>query len=132
MKFAIKGSLEIRIPDDVEYTVEAEDKAEAIEKLIEKIIEDGEISAYSNSSYLRIKAVTKIFKVVVKQTFENTVYVSTDDYPDIECEEDAAMYVENNIEDFEDSTEYDGYTERSIEATCRKCDTEEEEVDYYE
>ena len=132
MKFAIKGSLEIRIPDDVEYTVEAEDKAEAIEKLVEKIMEDGEISAYSNSSYLRIKAVKKTFKVVVKQTFENTVFVSTDDYPEIEDEEDAARYVENNMEDFEDSTEYDSYTEQYIEATCRECDTEEEEVDYYE
>ena len=129
MKYKFGGSLEIRIPEGLEFTGEGDSKEEAILNMLSKIVEDGSVSECLVTDYLKTKAVRKVFTVTVTETFTHKVTVSTDDYPEIEDESDAEYYVENNLEDFNDDFDYTEWDRDSLETDCRWSDTEEEEID---
>ncbi len=129
MKYKFGGSLEIRIPEGLEFTGEGESKEEAILNMLSKIVEDGSVGECLVTDYLKTKAVRKVFTVTVTETFTHKVTISTDDYPEIEDESDAEYYVENNLEDFNDDFDYTEWERERLETDCQWRDTEEEELD---
>ena len=126
MKYSMKGTIKINL-DDV-FTTDAESKTEAIEQIIERMVENGVFGRYLDDSELTEKGIKKTFKVTVTETFTNTVEIDTDEYPEILDETDARRYVENNLDDFNDDFDYTYYSRDDIETMCYMSDTEEEEI----
>ena len=126
MKYTLSGSLEIRLPEGI--PIIADDRDEVINVLLQQIAM-GEISGCEFcTKYLKVKKVRKVFTVRVEESFVNYVEIDTDEFPDIEDEQDAARYVEDNLDDFTDQFDYDYNTHMDYpEVTCDSYDTEEHE-----
>ena len=71
MKYSMKGTIKINL-DDV-FTTDAESKVEAIEQIIERMVENGVFGKYLDDSELTVKGIKKTFKVTVTEIFTNTV-----------------------------------------------------------
>lgn len=129
MEHRIKGELVIRIPDDEVIKVNAEERADAIEKLLEELVESGNLHRYMDAENLVINRTRKIFKVRVTETFVHEVEIDTDEVTDIDDEYDARRYVENNLDDLAMDFDYDYFTRESSDFDCDSCDTREIEED---
>ena len=127
MTYNMKGTIKINL--GAGFTADGENKEQAIEQIIERIIAHGVLDEHLDMSELTIKAIKKTFKVSVTQTFTNVVEISTDDYPDIIDETDARRYVENNLDEFTDDFDYSEYSQDDIDTTCYCSDTVEKEYD---
>ena len=125
MKYQFKGSLEIRIPEGVQFEGTGDSKQEAIIDMLRKVIDEEYSADCIKTDYLVSTRVRKVFKVEVVQTFKNWVEVDTDDYPDIEDEYDAERYVRDNVEEFDSDFDFDGYTLEDTETSCSAYDTED-------
>ena len=118
MKYKMTGSLEIRIPEGHDLTVNADSPEQAVENMLEMLVENGSLIEMLVTDYLKIKKIRQVFKITVTETHTHTVEIDTDDYEDIEDEYDAMKYVENNIEEFTDDFDYDYYSRDNIETDC--------------
>lgn len=129
MEHRIKGYLKIAIPEGKEIKVNAEERADAIEKMLEELVENGELFQYITEDGLDIKRTRKVFKVRVTETFVHEVEIDTDDVVDVEDEYDARRYVENNLDDLAMDFDYDYFTRESSYFDCDSCDTREIDED---
>ena len=128
MKFKFKGSLEVRLPEDMEFVAEGESKEEAVEKLLENLVEEGNLAKCLNMDYLKATVISKVFTVRVMETFVNEIRVSTEDYPDLEDEYDVEKFVRNNIEEFDDQIDHSEWELDDREAKCIGCEDVTEEA----
>ena len=127
MKYQIKGSVEIRFPEEVSFTVEGESKEEAVINLIKTLIDNEELGQYFFLDYTKATRINKVYKVRVTETFVNEITLSTEDYPDLEDEYDVEKYVRNNIEDFEDQIDHSEWELDNREAEVTECNDDIEE-----
>lgn len=129
MKYQFKGSLEVRFPEGHDFVANGDTKEEALSNLLEELLENCDLLNYIKTDYLTTTSIRKVFKVRVTQTFVNEVTVDTDDYPEIEDEDDARRYVEQNFDYFESHYDYDSFTQEDFEIECSSYDTREETVE---
>ena len=122
MKYSVKGTLKIKFP---ELSMEGETPEKALYQLITTLIDDNELFDLLDIEELDIKSVRKVFKVVVREVFYNTVIVDTDDYPDVEDESDAENCVTKNWDEFMTDCEYDDSTRDEFDTECDSYETRE-------
>ena len=118
MKYKFRGSMEIRFPQDTEFTADGDNRQEALVNLLTALIDNDQLLDYVKDDYLEVNKVRKVFVIEVTEVHTHRVEIDTDDYDDIEDEMDAERYVEQNMEDFEDDLTYDYYSRDSVETRC--------------